>query len=58
MVLNLLAMLAARPILRTLKPATLQVLGLVLGVMQLALGLEVILAGIQLEALILKDLLS
>lgn len=57
MVLNLLAMLAARPILRTLKPETLQVLGLVLGVMQLALGLEFILSGIQLEALSLQDLL-
>jgi small neutral amino acid transporter SnatA (MarC family) len=57
MVLNLLAMLAARPILRTLKPETLQVLGLVLGVMQLALGLEFILSGIQLEALSLQELL-
>lgn len=58
MVLNLLAMLAARPILRTLKPATLQILGLVLGVMQLALGLEIILSGIQLSALTLQDLLQ
>jgi multiple antibiotic resistance protein len=58
MILNLLAMLAARPILRILTPATLQILGLVLGVMQLALGLELILSGIQLSALALQDLLQ
>ncbi|WP_019504127.1 MarC family protein [Pleurocapsa sp. PCC 7319] len=58
MFLNLVAMLAARPILKTLKPMTLQVLGLVLGVMQLALGIEMILSGIGLAALILQDLLN
>lgn len=58
MFLNLLAMLFARPILRTIKLATLQIAGLVLGVMQLALGVEIILIGIQIQALILEDLLK
>lgn len=58
MVLNLLAMLFARPILKTIKLATLQIAGLVLGVMQLALGIEIILIGIHIQALILEDLLK
>lgn len=55
--LNLICMLAARPILAILRPAILQVVGLVLGVMQLALGLQVILNAIQIEALTLQELL-
>ncbi len=58
MVLNLLAMLFARPILKAIKLPTLQIAGLVLGVMQLALGIEIILIGIHIQALILEDLLQ
>ena len=58
MALNLLAMFFARPILRIIKIETLQVAGLVLGVMQLALGIEIILIGIHIQALILEDLLK
>ncbi|ACB53216.1 hypothetical protein cce_3868 [Crocosphaera subtropica ATCC 51142] len=58
MMLNLLAMLFARPILKTIKLPTLRIAGLVLGVMQLALGIEIILIGIHIQALILEDLLK
>ena len=58
MFLNLLAMFFARPILRIIKQETLYVAGMVLGVMQLALGLEIILIGIHIQALILQDLLK
>ncbi len=58
MFLNLLAMLFTRPILKAIKLPTLHISGLVLGVMQLALGLEIILVSIQIQALILKDLLK
>jgi multiple antibiotic resistance protein len=55
MLLNLLGLLAARPILGFLKPVTLQILGFTLAVMQLALGIEFILSGIGLEALVLRQ---
>ncbi|MDJ0659002.1 MAG: MarC family protein [Crocosphaera sp.] len=58
MFLNLLAMFFARPILKIIKQETLYVAGMVLGVMQLALGLEIILIGIHIQALILQDLLK
>jgi multiple antibiotic resistance protein len=58
MVLNLLAMLFARQILHVLKPKLLQVIGLVLGVIQLSLGLGLIFSAIELQALVIKRLLS
>jgi multiple antibiotic resistance protein len=58
MLLNLLGMLAARPILGFLKPVTLQVLGFALAVMQLALGIEFILSGIELQALVIQRMLA
>lgn len=58
MFLNLMAMLAARPILNFVKPTTLQVIGLVLGVLQLALGIDFILGGIQIEAGYINFLLN
>jgi multiple antibiotic resistance protein len=58
MLLNLLGMLAARPILGFLKPITLQVLGFALAVMQLALGIEFILSGIELQALVIQRMMA
>lgn len=58
MLLNLLGMLAARPILGFLKPVTLQVLGFTLAVMQLALGIEFILSGIELQALVIQRMMA
>jgi multiple antibiotic resistance protein len=58
MLLNLLAMLAARSILGVLKPVTLQVLGFALAVMQLALGIEFILSGIELQALVIQRMMA
>jgi multiple antibiotic resistance protein len=58
MLLNLLGMLAARSILGLLKPVTLQVLGFALAVMQLALGIEFILSGIELQALVIQRMLA
>jgi multiple antibiotic resistance protein len=43
MVLNLLAMLFARQILRTIGPMPLQILGAVLSILQIALGVQLIL---------------
>jgi multiple antibiotic resistance protein len=51
-------MLAARPILRFLKPVTLQVLGFTLAVMQLALGIEFMLSGIGLQALVIQRIMT
>lgn len=58
MLLNLLGMLAARPILGFLKPVTLQILGFALAVMQLALGIEFILSGIELQALVIQRMMA
>jgi multiple antibiotic resistance protein len=58
MLLNLLGMLAAQPILGLLKPVTLQVLGFALAVMQLALGIEFILSGIELQALVIQRMMA
>ncbi|BAZ65606.1 MarC-related protein [Fischerella sp. NIES-4106] len=55
--LNLVCMLAARPILTFIKPVTLRVSGFVLGVMQLALGIELILSAIEIEVLVIQRLL-
>lgn len=56
MLLNLIVMLAARPILAFLKPITLQIFGFVLGVLQLALGIEWIITGLEIEALVFRRL--
>ncbi|WP_424102004.1 MarC family protein [Moorena producens] len=58
MVLNLGVMLVAHPLLNLIKPVTLRVLGFVFGVMQVALGLDMILTGVKLEAIALKFLLG
>ncbi|NES25640.1 MAG: MarC family protein [Symploca sp. SIO3E6] len=58
MVLNLGAMLAARPLLSIIKPVTLRILGFVFGVMQVALGLDMILTGLKIEAIALKFLVG
>ena len=47
MVLNLLAMLYARPILKTIGIMPLQIVGTVLSVMQVALGVQMILGGLR-----------
>jgi multiple antibiotic resistance protein len=57
MVLNLLAMLFARPILLVLRPRVLQMIGLVLGIVQLALGIALLTTAVEVEALTLKELL-
>jgi multiple antibiotic resistance protein len=58
MVLNFLAMLFAKQILYVLKPRILQVIGLVLGVIQLSLGLGLIFSALELQALVIKELLT
>ncbi len=58
MVLNWLAMLYARQILNFLKPRILQVVGLVLGIVQLSLGISWIYLSLELEALVIKQLLT
>jgi MarC family membrane protein len=56
MLLNLIGMLAARPILIFLRPITLRIIGFVLGVLQLALGIEWIITGLEIEALVFRRL--
>lgn len=56
MLLNFICMLLARPIFRFLKPVTLRILGFVLGVLQLALGIEWIINGLEIEALVFRRL--
>jgi small neutral amino acid transporter SnatA (MarC family) len=58
MLLNLICMLAARPILAFVKPVTLQIFGFVLGLLQMALGIELIITGLEIEALVLRRLLG
>lgn len=58
MVLNLLAMLFSQPILKVLKPRVLQLFGLVLGIIQLSLGLTLIFNAMELQALVIKELLA
>ena len=57
MVANLLAMLFAGPILAVLKPRVLQMLGLVLGIIQLALGLGLLFTSFEVQALAIRELL-
>ena len=56
--LNLLAMLYAEQLLVIICPATLQLLGLLLTILQLVLGLTLIIYAIELEALVLRRLLA
>jgi hypothetical protein len=56
--LNLLAMLYAEQLLVIIRPATLQLLGLLLTILQLVLGLKLIIYAIELEALVLRRLLA
>jgi small neutral amino acid transporter SnatA (MarC family) len=58
MAVNLLAMLFARPILRVIQPRFLQLLGLVLSVIQLALGFSMIFTAVEIQALVLRQILS
>ena len=58
MLLNLVCMLAARPILAFLRPVTLRIFSFVLGVLQLALGIEWIITGIEIETLVMRRLLG
>jgi multiple antibiotic resistance protein len=57
MVLNLLAMLYARQILTVIKPRVLQMLGLVLGIIQLSLGIGLLFGAVEVQALTIKELL-
>jgi multiple antibiotic resistance protein len=57
MVLNLLAMLYARQILTVIKPRVLQMLGLVLGIIQLSLGITLLFGAVEVQALAIKELL-
>ncbi|WP_315789855.1 MarC family protein [Fischerella sp. JS2] len=56
--LNLVCMLAARQIITFIKPVILRILGFVLGVMQLALGIELMVSAIEIEVLVIKQLLE
>jgi len=51
-------MLFARPILRVIQPRFLQLLGLVLSVIQLALGFSMIFTAVEIQALVLRQILS
>jgi multiple antibiotic resistance protein len=58
MVINLICMLYARQILNFLKPTVLQVLGLVLGIIQLALAINYIFGAIDLQILSINAILK
>ena len=56
--LNLVSMLAAKPIFMFIRPVTLRILGFTLGVMQFALGIEFVLTGIEIQALVIQVLMQ
>jgi multiple antibiotic resistance protein len=58
MIFNLICMLYAKQILNFLKPTVLQVLGLVLGIIQLALAINYILGAIDLQVLSINAILN
>ncbi len=58
MVLNLLSMLYARQIIKVLNPSILRVLALVLGMVQLSLGISWIFTAIRMEALVIRAMLA
>jgi len=55
--LNLVCMLAARPILKFIRPVTLRILGYTLSVMQFALGIQFVLFAIEIQILAIRFLL-
>ena len=57
MVLNLLAMIFARPILAVIRPRVLQMLALVLGIIQLSLGIGLLFTAVEVQALAIQELL-
>ena len=57
MVINFVSMLAARPILKFIRPVTLKILGFTLGVMQFALGIQFVLVGLEIQALVIHLLI-
>jgi multiple antibiotic resistance protein len=56
--LNLVSMLAARPIFKFIRPVTLRILGFTLSVMQFALGIQLVLSGIEVETMVIRLLLQ
>ena len=58
MILNLICMLYAKQILNFLKPTVLQVLGLVLGIIQLGLAINYIFAAIDLQILTINSIIN
>lgn len=56
--LNLVSMLAARPIFKFIRPVTLRILGFTLSVMQFALGIQLILSGLEVQAIVMRLLLQ
>jgi multiple antibiotic resistance protein len=56
--LNLISMVAARPIFKFVRPVTLKILGFTLGVMQFALGIQFILTGLEIQTLVIQILLK
>jgi multiple antibiotic resistance protein len=55
--LNLIAMLAAGPILKFIRPVILRIAGFILSVMQFALGIQFVLSGLAIQVQILQLLL-
>jgi len=55
--LNFLAMVFARPILAVIRPRVLQMLGLVLGIIQLSLGIGLLFTAVEVQALAIRELL-
>jgi small neutral amino acid transporter SnatA (MarC family) len=54
--LNLVGMLAARPIFKFIRPVTLRVLGFTLSVLQFALGIQFVLLGLEIQVMIIRIL--
>ena len=57
MVLNLLALFHARQVLTGIKPRVLQMLGPVLGIIQLSVGVGLLFGAVEVQALTIKELL-
>ena len=55
--LNVLAMVFAREILAVIRPRVLQMLGLVLGIIQLSLGIGLLFTAVEVQALAIRELL-
>lgn len=56
--LNWVSMLLAKPIFKFIRPVTLKILGFTLSVMQFALGIQFILSGLEIQAVVIKLLLE